>query len=130
MNLSFRKKRMILQVEDVELPLNMAILDINSKAQLESLQHGEVLIETPKEFYLINSKGDTAFHFCKPGLPEILKVEKLELNPDSFSAKVELTQQSLFDLAKKRSMYVFEDVNGWYVTADNFVFFTTKVKPK
>lgn len=69
-----------------------------------------------------------AFHYSKPGPPKIMVVEKLELNPDSFSCKVELSQKTLFDFAKKRALFVFETDEGYYLPSSELVFFSKKGK--
>jgi hypothetical protein len=127
MVLNFRKLNRI-KVENVELPLDMIECDVDSKDKLETIRHGQILIETPNDFYLVSSKGNMAFHYSKPGPPKIMAVEKLELNPDSFSCKVELSQKTLFDFAKKRALFVFETDEGYYLPSSELVFFSKKGK--
>jgi hypothetical protein len=125
--LNFRKLNRI-KVENVELPLDMIECDVDSKDKLETIRHGQILIETPNDFYLVSSKGNMAFHYSKPGPPKIMAVEKLELNPDSFSYKVELSQKTLFDFAKKEGLFIFETDEGYYLPSSELVFFSKKGK--
>ena len=111
----------------VELPLDLVISDLDSREELDSTGHGEILIETPRDYYLVSSKGRMAFHYAKPNcLPRMLRVEKLELNPDNFSAKVELEESTLLNFARKESLFVFEAKDGYYIPTASFCFFAKK----
>lgn len=129
MGLNFRKMNR-LKVENVELPFDIIECDVDSAEELETLRHGQTLIETKSDLYLISKNGDMAFHYSKPGPPMTMKTEKLELNPDHFACSVQLSQKTLFDFAKKRALFVFETDEGYYLPSSELVFFSKKERPK
>lgn len=107
---------------DVDIPSDMIITDVESPKILDQIRG--LLFDTPTELCLF-SKG-VCFRFNKPSLPRIIKVEKLELNPDYYPAKIEMKQQDLFNFARKQALDVLETSEGYYIVSNTLVFLCSK----
>ena len=100
----------------------MIITDVESPKILEQIRG--LLFDTPTELCLF-SKG-ICFRYNKPSLPHIIKVEKLELNPDGFPVKIQMTKKGLFDFAKKSALDVLETTEGYFIVSSSLVFLCPK----
>jgi hypothetical protein len=100
----------------------MVIAEVDSPEMLSEIRG--VIFDTPSELCLFAK--DICFRYNKPTLPHILKVEKLELNPDGYPCKVSMTQTNLFSLAKKGALDVLETSDGFYIVTSSLVFYSVK----
>jgi len=119
-----RKER--LKVSEIDLPLDMTISHVNDPTILERIQSGKFLIETPTDLYLVDPKGNVAFHYSKPGPAKTLKVQKLEVSPDNVAVKAEITEETIIQIAKRMNLMLFETSDGFYLPSSDMVFFARK----
>jgi len=107
-------------VNDVEIPSDMVITEVDSPDMLSEIRG--LVFDTPSEMCLF-SKG-ICFRYSKPSPPHILKIEKLELNPDGFPVKIAMSQKNLFDFAKKSVLDVLETNDGFYIVTPSLIFYS------
>jgi hypothetical protein len=123
--MNLRKPKHV-KVDNIELPSDVILSDVDSLEKLNNIQNGQVILETEKDLYLLDKEG-MAFRYAKPNcLPQIMKCEKIEVHPDHFSVKVQLSQDALFEFARKQSLILFETNDGFYVPSSEIVFFSNK----
>lgn len=121
------KRKKALAVEFIELPTSMILSEVDCPERFEELEQDHILLETPNELFAIDQKGEVAYRYTKPkAQPRIIKVRNLELSPDSFSIKAELSQPGLFEFAKRQCLYLFETDDGFYIPSDSVVFYAKK----
>lgn len=116
-----------LKVESVDLHSDMIISEVDSPEKLKELDPKHLFIETPEAFFAILPKEDVVFRYTKlSSLPRIIKVEKLELSPDAYSMKAELSQHALFEFAKRYGFSLLETSDAFYIYGEGAVFYAKK----
>jgi hypothetical protein len=95
---------------------------LNSLQELEELKDSkELLFETESDYFFV--RIFSVFRVNKPEtLPRILKVESLEVNPDSYGVKVRLTKDKLFDFARKEQLFIFETGDSYIIPSSICMF--------
>jgi hypothetical protein len=107
-----------IRIARVDLPLEFVITDVENAKQLEELREpNQPLFESDQDIFLI--KPGIAYRFQKPNSrPRIVTVKKLELNPDRYSAKIELSLEELFAFARRERLFLFETQDGFYIPSE------------
>ena len=100
----------------------MVITQVDTPETLSEIRG--VIFDTPSELCLF-TKG-VCFRYSKPSPPHIIKVEKLELNPDGYPCTVSMTQNNLFSLAKRSALDVLETSDGFYIVTSSLVFYAIR----
>lgn len=120
--------RKTIRIERIDLPYDLVLSDVKTLEDLEQLcRHGESLLESDTDYYLV--RGFMAYRFSKPeAKPRIIKAQQLELNPDAYRVKVELTLEQLFAFAKIERLFLFETEDGYYIPSDTILFAKKKDK--
>jgi len=103
------------KVASVSFSLESTFYYMNSLQELEELMDKkQPLFESDNDYFIVN--GFNVFRYVKPETqPRILKVEKLELNPDYYGVKAELTKTQLFEFAKKELIFIFETEDSYII---------------
>jgi hypothetical protein len=123
-----RKQRQPIKVQWCEVPGDITISDVESLTRLYELaDKNQLFLETDTEYFLLDQKGHVCFRYVKPdSKPRIIHATTLEMNPDRFTGKVELSEAELFQFAKKESLFLFETQDSFVIPSD--VMFWAKKK--
>jgi len=110
-----RNKNRRIRVSGASFSMESTFYYLNTLEELEGLlEKHQPMSESDTDFFIV--KGFSVFRYVKPDtVPRILKVESLELNPDLFPTKVQLTKDNLFDFARKEQLFIFETEDGFYL---------------
>jgi len=119
-----------IKVQGVSFSMESTFYYLNSLEELEGLmEKHQPLFESDSDFFMV--KGFSVFRYVKPGTqPRILKVENLQLNPDSFGAKVEMTKENLFDFVRKEQLFIFETSDSYILPGSICMFAKKEKEPK
>ena len=115
------------KITNVSFSENMSFYYLNSLEDLESLcSEDQRLFESPSDYFIVD--GFQVFRFVKPETqPRVLRVENIELNPDYYGVKAQLSQAQLFDFAKREQIFIFETEDS-YVIPSTICLFAKKEK--
>jgi len=84
-------------------------------------ESNQPLFESENDIYLI--KGKFVFRYVKPdSKPRIMRVESLQLNPDHYSAKIELSLKDLTAFANRERLCLFETEDGFYLPGECVIY--------
>jgi hypothetical protein len=112
----------IIKIKRLDVPLEYVISDVDSLDELVWLRgKNQPIFESESDFFLVNEH--MVFRYLKPDAkPRILKAQKVELNPDHFSAKIELTVEELFKFAKNERTFLLESSDCYIIPSDTVMF--------
>ena len=124
------RNKKIIKIANVSFCPEMTFYYLSSLPELEALKDSKhPLFESENDFFVVD--GFSVFRFVKPEtLPRILKVKSLELNPDYYGVKVELSLAQLFDFARKEQLFIFESGDAYYIPSSIMMFALKKEKEK
>jgi len=110
------------KVASVSFSLESTFYYMNSLQELEELMDKkQLLFESDNDYFIVN--GFNVFRYVKPETqPRILRVESLELNPDAYAVKVELSKDKLFDFARREQLFIFECGDTYYLPSAIMMF--------
>ena len=104
-----------IRVYHASFPEDAVFLDFLSLEELKSLgDKNHPVFEDADSSFVVDD--NTVYRYLKPdAFPKVMKTEHLEVNPDSVSVKLELTQEQLFNFARKEQLLIFETADGWWI---------------
>ena len=121
----FKPKRQLIKVQNVILPEDLPAVLVPREILL-SLAGKHKVFETPTGLTFISSE-DIVYRSVRPnGKPKIIQVQRVEINPDSVSCKVNLSVEKLFKLAMNERLIIFETDTEYVIPSG--MFFVAKKK--
>ncbi len=117
-----------IKVQGVSFSMESTFYYMNSLPELEGLlERNMPIFESDNDFFIV--KAFSVFRFVKPeSAPRILKVQKLEVNPDAYAVKVQLSREALFDFARRESLFIFETEDCYVLPSSIYLFALKKEK--
>jgi hypothetical protein len=112
-----------IRIVRIDLPLEYVVSDVENVEQLEELRGSanQSFLESDSDIFLI--KPGIVYRYQKPeALPRIIPVEKLELNPDRYSAKIQLSPEQLMAFARRERLFLFETKDGFFIPSDTILY--------
>jgi hypothetical protein len=105
--LRFWKRNRIIQVQAIDLPTNSIIFEVEFSTLIKVSNR---VFETPKEFYALTNEG--VYRSPKPtAKPEIIRVNRLELSPDTPVIHINLKTLKKIAL-KNNTPILFDEISG------------------
>ena len=110
------------KVANVSFASEMTFYYLDSLRELEELRDSkELLFESETDFFIV--RAFNVFRVVKPQtMPRILECKSLELNPDAYAVKVELSRDKLFDFARREQLFIFECGDTYYLPSSIMMF--------
>lgn len=115
----FKRKKQTIHVASVEIPVDWAICELDNE---QIKQVDGVHVETPDFTFAFDAENDLIYRAMKStARPKIVQVSSMQINQDSFTAQVELSEKELFEFAMRENLLVFELPTEWVIPAGVFM---------
>jgi len=118
-----------IHVDAIEFPEDTIITSVSSQDEFDRLRKNQTTLETETDLFLIQKEG-LVYRFMKPNVPpRIIRVEKLELNPDHYGVRLQLSVEQLFEFCRRERLWLFETSDS-YILPGETILYAQKQKEK